>query len=106
MVSRFGQHATFASSCKRTDVDGGLGIHRNAQGGFCCICLLVDLLQVAEDRVGFRKFFWGCVLATFFKEYPSSFSLVVIVSAVGNSSSLYPFCAINWRRTSVAVRRV
>jgi hypothetical protein len=30
-------------------------------------------------------------------------SLVAIVSLVGNSSWLYPFWAINWRRTSAAV---
>ncbi len=66
MVGSRGSDATLASPREGADLDGGLGIYRNPEHVFIGIRLLVALLHLGKDGIGFGEFFWGWLLATFF----------------------------------------
>ncbi len=66
MVGSLGGNTTLASPGEGTDLDRGLGIHRDPQCEGIGIRLLVVPLHLGKDGVGLRKFFWGWLLATFF----------------------------------------
>src|SRR5207245_1810653 len=59
MVGGLGEYATGATTCKRADLDCRLGIHREPYDLLIGIGLLVDLLQLDKDGIGFGQFFWG-----------------------------------------------
>ncbi len=59
VVGCFGGHATLASTCKRTNLDGCLGIYRNPQHIRSFICFLGELLHLGKDGIRFGEFFWG-----------------------------------------------
>src|SRR5436305_4041020 len=66
VVGGLGGHPTLASAGKWAHLDRGFGIHREPQRACISIRLLVALLHLGKDGVGFREFFWGWLLATFF----------------------------------------
>jgi hypothetical protein len=52
------------------------------------------------------QFFFGLVLPTLLGKNPNSLSRLRIVSEVGKSSEVYPFCSISSTLTFAALRRV
>src|SRR3954466_10675974 len=87
-------------------MDRRLGIDRDSEGVVGPIAPGIDHLQLLEDSVGLLDTFWGRHLATLVRRNPSRLSFLLIVCWVGNSASVYPLVAINWRRTSAALIRV
>jgi hypothetical protein len=59
MVDGFRWNAALSPSCKGSDVDRCLGIDREAQSLLIGIGLLVHLLHLGKDCVGFGQFFWA-----------------------------------------------
>ncbi len=57
MVGSLGWDATLSTSRKGADLDGGLRIHRDSQHLCIRIGLLVHLLYLSKDGIGFGQFF-------------------------------------------------
>ena len=106
MIAACRGDTAFSATRKRTDFHGSFGINGNAKHFIRCIGVLVYLVYLVEDRVGFRDLFLGLLFATVRGRYPKPFSFVRMVRTVGNASSAYPFRVMSWRRTSAALNRV
>ncbi len=64
VVARFNPHALLAPTREVPDLDGGFGIHGNAQGFCIAVRSRIDHAYLLEDRIGGWKLFLGLLLAT------------------------------------------
>ena len=102
MVIRLDFSAWLTTTTKSTDVDCRFSINWQSESCIRNIRSYSHFIQLIENGIRLRDFFFGRLLVTLRSRYPSSFSFTRIVSSEGSSSVLYPFCSISCRRTSAA----